>query len=514
MPNVKLQKSLNIAKAKLEQVRGPARKREDAAPVVDAIRAYYADESYAFAIPAHKSGRGSDPRVHDVLGQAFHADISMSEGVDNRHQSWKVQATAQELAAEAFGADQTLFSTGGSTLSVLTAMTAVAGPGETIAVARNLHKSAAAGLIHSGARPVWIEPDYDERWEVAHCVTADAVATALDAHPDAKAVFAVSPTYYGVAGDLRALADACHERDVPLVTDDAWGALYAFHPDLPPAAMQSGVDLALGSVHKSMSGLSQTSFLSIQGDRIDASRLLLAFENFESSSSSALLVSSIDAARRQFVEDGERLIGDALALAGELRGAIAQIPGLDLMGDEVLQRPGASGFDPLHVSFDVTGLGITGYHASDWLRGHHSLAIELADHRRLMAIVSFADDRAAIERLVGALQDLADSHGRNGATVPQLPTAAQLRTESVMTPRDAFYAPTRMVAIEEAAGEIAAEMICPYPPGIPIILHGERYTEAIVDFARQGAAAGFFVEGVVDPSLSQVRVVDRRGGRS
>jgi arginine/lysine/ornithine decarboxylase len=507
--SIKLKKTLNSAKAKLEQAAGPARKSQHAAPVIDAIRNWYAEESHAFAIPAHKGGSGSDPRIHDVLGQAFHADISMNNGVDNRHQSWKVQATAQKLAAEAFGADQTMFSTGGSTLSVLAAMTTAAGPGDTIAVARNLHKSAASGLIHSGARPVWIEPDYDEDWEVAHCVTPDSVRGTLHAHPECKAVFLVSPTYYGVAGDLAAIADICHERGVPLVTDDAWGALFAFHPELPPGAMHSGVDLAIGSVHKSLSGLSQTSFLSMQGDRIDSSRLLLAFENFESSSSSALLISSIDAARRQFVEDGERLIGDALALAGELRAAISEIPGLRLMGDEILARPGASAFNPLHVSFDVTGLGITGYHASDWLRGHHQLAIELADHRRLMALISFADRRADIHRLIGALHDLADNHDRTGSDIPRLPTAAQLRTETAMSPRDAFYAPTRMIPIGDAAGEIAAEMICPYPPGIPVILPGERFTDTIIDFAQQGAAAGFFVEGVVDPSLSKVRVVDR-----
>jgi arginine decarboxylase len=509
MQHVKLQKTVNRAKAKLEQVRGPARRSQGTAPVIDAIRAFHGDESYAFTIPAHKAGRGRDPRVHDVLGDAFRADVAMGNGVDNRHQAWKVQATAQELAAEAFGADQTLFSTGGSTLSVHAAMSAVAGPQDTIAVARNLHKSAASGLIHSGSRPVWIEPDYDEEWEVAHCVTADAVQATLQAHPETKAVFVVSPTYYGVAGDLAAIAGVCHAHDVPLVTDDAWGTLFPFHPDLPPGAIHSGADLAIGSVHKTLSGLSQTSFLSLQGKRVDASRLQLAFENFESSSSSALLVSSIDAARRQFVQDGERLIGGALELASELRAAIAAIPGLDVMGDDVLRRPGASGLNPLHVSFDVTGLGITGYHASDWLRGHHSLAIELADHRRLMALISFADDHAAIQRLIDALQDLAASHDRDSSHIPPLPPAPQLPTDLAMTPRDAFYAPTRMVAIEDAAGEIAAEMICPYPPGIPIIVPGQHFNDAVIQYAQHGAAAGFFVEGVVDPSLSKARIVDR-----
>jgi arginine decarboxylase len=126
-----------------------------------------------------------------------------------------------------------------------------------------------------------------------------------------------------------------------------------------------------------------------------------------------------------------------------------------------------------------------------------------------MALISFADDRAAIRRLIDALEDLAASHGRDGSGIPQLPPAPQLPTDVAMTPRDAFYAPTRMVAVEDAAGEIAAEMICQYPPGIPIIVPGQRFDDAVIQYARHGAAAGFFVEGVVDPSLSEVRIVDR-----
>jgi arginine/lysine/ornithine decarboxylase len=419
-----------------------------------------------------------------------------------------VQSTAQELAAKAFGADQTLFSTGGSTLSVHTALTAVAGPGETVAVARNLHKSAVSAMIHGGLRPAWIEPDYDARWEIAHCVTPEAVAKTLDEHPDAKAAFVVSPTYYGVAGDLRAIADACHERGIPLVSDDAWGAMFAFHPELPPGAMESGVDVALGSGHKAMTSLSQTSFLSVQGELVDVERLQLCFENFQSSSSSALLLSSLDATRRQFVEDGERLLGEALQLARELRIEIGSIPGLDLLGDEVLLAPGAHGFNPLHVTFDVTGLGLTGYEASDWLRGHHGVAIELADHRRLMALVTVADDRRTIDRLVSALHRLAEENSGSENGSAAIPFGRELRTESVMTPREAFYAPTRMTSIAEASGQIAAEMVCPYPPGIPIILHGERYTDPIIEYLQLATAAGAMVEGVVDQSLSKVRVVD------
>jgi arginine/lysine/ornithine decarboxylase len=506
MSSVGLKKTLNRAKAKVEQLRGPARKSPDAAPIYDAIEAFQSEGEYPYSMPGHK-GRAIDPRVEDLLGQVARADISMLNAVDNRHQSWQVLSTAQQLASEAFGAKQTLYSTGGSTLSVHTALTAVARPGEEIIIARNAHKSAISGLIHSGSRPVWIDPDYDHEWDIAHCVTPDAVSQTLDAHPEAKAVFVVSPTYYGVAGDLRSIADVCHAREIPLVSDDAWGANFAFHPELPPGAIESGVDIALGSGHKSMTSLSQTSFLSMQGELVDLDHLQLCFENFESSSSSAPLLASLDATRRQFVEHGEEMLGTALELARELRAAIGTIPGLRLMGEEVLLCPGAHGFNPLHVSIDVTGIGLTGHAASDWLRGHCGVAIELADHRRVMALITVADDRGAIERLIGALQSLAEDRGGSDETI-EVPSPAELRTEAAMTPRDAFYAPTRMVSIGEAIGEIASEMVSPYPPGIPIIVHGERYSHAIVEYLQQITAAGAMIDGVVDQSLSRVRVVD------
>src|SRR4051812_1346861 len=366
--DVDARRSENQQKAEAEADRGPARSESRAAPIGEAIQDFHRRGALAFGIPAHRSGTGDVvPDAAEWAGaDAFRADPGMNNGVDNRHQSWQVEPTAMELFAEAVGADQTLFSTNGSTENVHVAMMTAVKPGETIVMARNGHKSAFSGLVLSGAHPVYVDPVYDARWQVAHGVDPQELERVLDAHPEARAVMMFTPSYYGVSADVSALAEVAHARGLPLMTDDAWGLDYSFCSRLPPSAIESGADLAIGSVHKTLNGFGQTSVLSVQGDLIDTSRLELVFELEQSTSASALLLSSIDAARRQFERDGEQLLGRALDHAERLRAAVRELGGLDLM--ELQPGPGAFAFDPTHVTVDVVGLGLTGFSAADWLR--------------------------------------------------------------------------------------------------------------------------------------------------
>jgi arginine/lysine/ornithine decarboxylase len=500
----------NEAKAEQEAERGPARSEPDAAPIAEAIEAFHARGDLAFGIPAHRAGTGDvTPDLAALAGMdAFRADPGMNKGVDDRHQSWQVEPTAMELFARAVGADQTLFSTNGSTENVHVAMMTAVKPGETIVMARNGHKSAFSALVLSGARPVYVDPVYDERWQVAHGVDPAELERVLAATPEARAVMMFTPSYYGVSADVKALAETAHAHGIPLLTDDAWGLDYSFCSRLPPSAIESGADLAIGSVHKTLNSFGQTSVLSVQGDLIDTERLQLIFELEQSTSASALLLASIDAARRQFQRDGERLLGRAIDHADRLRVAIDELAGLDLMTDDVAGGPGAHALDPTHVTFDVTGLGMTGFSAADWLRQHRGIHVELADHRRLMVLITYADSAANIDRLITALRALArEPETADRGDIPVVPRPADLRMETVMLPRDAFLGTTEMVPWREAVGRVSAEMVCPYPPGIPIVAPGERLTETVVDYLEQMAAAGVMVEGAADETLERLRVV-------
>lgn len=493
-----------------EREQGPARADPATTPIGDAIEAFHARDGIAYAIPAHRSGTGGvRPDAARWLGeQAFAADVGMRTGVDTRNQAGQVEATATELFARALGADLTLFSTGGATQDVHIAMTAAVRPGETVVMARNGHRSAFSGLVHSGAHPVYVDPVYDDRLQVAHGVDPAELERVLDAHPHARAVLVFTPTHYGVSSDVAGLARVAHDHAVPLLTDDAWGLDHAFCSRLPPSSLECGADLAIGSVHKSLNGLGQTSVLSVQGDRIDRTRLRLAVELFRSTSASPLLLSSIDGARAQFERDGEELLGRAIDLAHRMREAVFDLPELVLMGDDVVGSPGAVALDPTHVCVDVTRIGLTGFTAADWLRRHRGIEVELADHRRIMALVTFADTSATVERFVDGLRDLLAAHPERGTDrIPEVPPPAALRMETVMTPREAFLGRTELVDRREAAGRVSAEMVCPYPLGVPVAAPGERLTDVVIDHLGQLAAAGVQVEGAADESLGRLRVV-------
>src|SRR4051795_1195635 len=213
MDAIPVKKAVNEVKASLQQRRGPVRKDQNAVPIADAMRDYWERGMLTFGIPAHNGGRGPAPEFTKWAGlDAARADLPMSHGVDTRDRVWEVQTTAQELFAEATGAKQTLFSTNGSSLSVHVAIMGVVGPGDTIVMARNGHKSSFAGLVLSGARPVYVDPYYDEELEIAHVPLVEDFARALDAHREARAAMIFTPSYYGTNADIRAIADACHAR--------------------------------------------------------------------------------------------------------------------------------------------------------------------------------------------------------------------------------------------------------------------------------------------------------------
>src|SRR4051794_10512440 len=479
------------------------------APVLEAIRAYKASGVTQFSIPAHKRSSAVDDLTLEVLGAAsFDADIPLQKGLDDRRSTKHVLEHAQSLAAAAFGADVSLFSTNGSTLSVQLAITAAVRPGETLAVARNVHKSVVSAVVLSGAEPVWLDPAVDEDNAVAHGVTVDSVEAAFAAHPDIRAVLVVSPTYFGAAADIGGLAEVCPGHDVPLLVDDAWGALCHFHPDLPPAPLGSGADLSVSSYHKSLSSFMQGSIISVRGDRVELDRLRLLMDQFETTSASSLLLASMDGARRHFALHGRELLGETLRLAHRAAADLANLSGLEVFGEELVGRPGVAAFDPTKLTVDVRGIGVPGYEVADWLYENRRVAAELADHAHVMFLITTGDDDRSIDALIAAWRDFVATTAGN-ERLPDVPGADRLLAgaEYVMSPRDAFLGSTKDVKLGDAVGELAAEPVAPYPPGVPVLVPGQRVTAEIVEFLQLGLAEGMLVKGVTDPSLEQLRVV-------
>jgi arginine decarboxylase len=480
------------------------------APVLEALAEFHAQGFLPFNPPGHKQGRGADPRVVDVVGEGvFTSDVLGPNGLDDRLLRHGVLQQAQELMADAVDAEHTFFSTCGSSLSVKSAMLAVAGPHEKLIVARHAHKSVISGLILSGVSPVWVHPHWDGERHLSHPPGPEDVRKAFQAEPDAKGMLLVTPTDYGTCGDIKAIAEVCHEFDKPLIVDEAWGAHLPFHPDLPPWAMDAGADVCVTSVHKMGAAVEQSSVFHLQGGRVDPAVLKAREDLLGTTSASSLVYATLDGWRRQMVEQGEKLLSTALSLAHRVREEIDGLPGLRVMGEREFVGPGrAASFDPLKVVVDLSDLGISGYQAADWLRANKRVTVGLSDHRRIVAIITIADDEHTASVLVAALRDLVGAaEGMQRPPRVDMPRPEDLELRTVMLPRDAFFGETEQVDLDEAVGRVAAEMISPYPPGSPALVPGEVITREVLDYLRSGLAAGMQLPDPADSELNSVRVV-------
>ncbi|MHC5745559.1 MAG: aminotransferase class I/II-fold pyridoxal phosphate-dependent enzyme [Nostoc sp.] len=481
-------------------------------PLLDALKVNAARLHTPFYTPGHKQGEGISQPLADLLGKAvFRADLTELSDLDNLFAPQGVIQEAQQLAAEAFGALQTWFLVNGSTCGIEAAILATCGTGDKIILPRNVHSSAIAGLILSGAIPIFLNPEYDPVLDIAHNITPNAVQSALQQHPDAKAVLVVYPTYYGVCGDLSAIANITHQYNIPLLVDEAHGAHFAFHPELPTPALAAGADLTVQSIHKVLGAMTQASMLHVQGNRIDCDRISKALQLVQSTSPSYLLLASLDAARQQMALHGIMLMSRTLQLAEEARTRISQIPGLSVL--EMPHLGGSPGFvalDKTRLTVTVSGLGLTGFEADEILDEKFAVTAEFASLQHLTFIISLGNTPADIEQLVQGFTTLAKEYHRSNLTVKNqvwLNLDRTLDYALELSPREAFFAVSEILPLTQTNKRICAEIVCPYPPGIPVLMPGEVITKSVLEYLQQIQAMGASISGCNDISLKTLKVV-------
>lgn len=489
----------------------PFGSEQPGAPYLDAVVAYGFRGPGRFHVPGHKGGPGADPGLRFALGdRALAIDVPKDiQGIDLGPSPTPYER-AEHLAAEAYGAERTWFLTNGATQGNHALCLALAPLGASVIAQRNSHASLVDGLVLSGGIPTFVAPAYDGTLGMAHGITPEDLRAALEAHPDARAVFMVSPTYYGMVADVGACARVAHEHGAALVVDQSWGPHFGFHPDLPPGAISLGADAALTSVHKMAGSLTQSAMLHVApGGRVDPDTVDRMMRLLRSTSPSSLLMASLDATRRQLAVHGEALIHETLAAIGRTREKLATIPGIELVGPELVGRPGIADWDPLRIVLDVTGLGRTGYEVSDALRNAYDVHPELATQATLVLIVGIAEDPKALERVAGDIDETAKRIMQAGTTRPVIAPPAALSQQMAVSPRDAFLGDAEVVDVDDAVGRISCESIAGYPPGIPALLPGEEITAETVAYLRELVTTGARLHGASDPRFTRVNVLAR-----
>ena len=476
-------------------------------PLFDVLKEYVDRNTLPFHVPGHKKGLGVDKEFFDFIGaNPFKIDVTVFQLVDSLHHPKGAIKEAQELAAKAYGADYSFFSIHGTTGAIQAMIMSVISPNEKILVPRNVHKSVTAGIILSGAVPVYMTPEVDKTLGIAHGVTPETVEETLKENPDAKAVLIINPTYYGVATDIKKIADIVHSYNIPFIVDEAHGPHLAFADKLPMSALEAGADICTQSTHKIIGSLTQASLLHVKGNLVSPHRVQQMLNLLQTTSPSYILMASLDCARRQIATEGTELLKYAVDLCNYTRDEVNKIPGFYCFGNEIIGKPGSYSFDPTKLTISCRELGMTGYELERILADKYHIQMELADFYNVLAVGSFGDTRAGNELLLTALREISkDNMGKNAAApsffdIPDAPP-------KLLNPRDAFYAEKMSIPLSESIGKISAEFLLAYPPGIPLLCPGEVITEEIIKYVLDLKRANLFVQGTEDHSVSNINVL-------
>jgi arginine decarboxylase len=479
--------------------RDPRDLRGDA-PLLDAWLRFTAQAEAGtltpMCVPGHK-------QRHDLVGPVVAGDAPLYGGLDAIKHADGLRQDAEQRAARLWGADWCRFSVAGSTHGNQALALAVGQPGQEIIVTRSLHRSLLLGLVLAGLRPVWVRPDLDPATGLPGPVPVDAVRAALAAHPAACAVYLGDPSYVGTTGDLTGQAGAAHEAGVPLIVDAAWAAHLGFHPDLPPHAIAAGADAMVTSAHKALPAYTQGALVLARTARLDAARLDRAFEATHTTSPAGAIMASIDAARALLARDGQELSGRLLRGVAAAKDRLRRVPGLG-----VLDGPGV---EPTKLVVLLAGSGATGYAVERDLIDA-GMPVEMADRDTIVPIITLADDEDTVARFADTLAAAVER--RRAAPRRPVPAAAWTITpQQALPPREAFFSPNETLAADAAVGRVSAELVAPYPPGIPVLAPGEVITSAALDALRAALADGGRIAYAADPSLATLQVVSEPRAR-
>ncbi len=477
-------------------------------PLFTALVQHASSKPLQFHIPGHKKGKGMEPEFRDFIGEnALSIDLINIVPLDDLHQPAGIIQQAEKLAADAFGADFTLFSVQGTTGAIMTMIMSVCSPGDHIIIPRNAHKSILSAIILSGAIPVFVTPVKDSKLGIDHGVTKDSVLEALKRYPNAKAVLFINPTYYGTCIDLHEMVELVHSYGIPVLVDEAHGTLIHFHEKLPVSAMQAGADMAATSVHKLGGSLTQSSILNVQGTRVNIARIRTVMSMITTTSTSYLLLASLDAARKQLVMNGRQLAEEVIRLANYARDKINAIPDLYCYGEEICGSEEVFDYDSTKLCIHLGGLGITGFEAEMWLRQNCNIEVELSDLHNILCLITLGDTEREVGELLFALVKMSSAFSDRSGKIQSSSIPIPDSPKFILSPREAFYADTEYVPFSRSSGRVITEFIYVYPPGIPILIPGQLISQEVISYIIQHIETGLPVKGPEDLNIRSVKVV-------
>lgn len=484
-------------------------------PFVEALEAYRKEHFVPFHTPGHKIGVEAPQLLKDWMGPALPYDLGVMYALDDLHEPERELKAAQDLTANLYGADCCWFSINGTTALIEAMIMGTVGPDETIIIPREAHRSVISGLVLSGAKPVYMDCQFDERWGIPLGASLEDAVRTMEEHPEAKAILLVYPNYYGVGVDIVNIVKEAHKRGLIVLVDEAHGPHLPFSEKLPIEAVAAGADLVAQSTHKSVGSLTQTSWLLGQGDKISQRRITQMHQMLQSTSPNYIFLASLDMARHQLATGGKKLVSSTVDLSLYLRSELNKISGISTMEYTDIQDRVVN-YDCTKVLIDAKDLGLTGVEFERILRDYH-IEVELVQAHHVLVLITIGDTKDSVDALIKAVQAVSNevlcggssAVGTNDEVVQSLSKGSALlpRPHVRVTPRNAMYAKREQVPLSEALHRIAGETIAYYPPGIPCVAVGEVISESVLQYIENRKALGYAPNGADDMTLETIWVL-------
>ena len=480
--------------------------KQNKVPIFDTLLGHAKRNVTSFHTPGHKNGKGIDPVLKEVTGDGLYKfDVTVFDEVDSLHDPVGPIKKAEELMAEAYGVKHSLFLVNGTSVGNIAMFLSACDPGDSIIVSRSSHKSIMGGIILSGVWPIWLQPTIDQNLDIIFNSTYEEIKNALEMYPEARAVFLTSPTYNGVATEVKKIADLCHRKGKILLVDEAHGPHLKFNDKLPMSAVDAGADLCVQSTHKILSALSQGSVLHHNSKLVDINRVKKIVSMLQTTSPQYLTLASIDLARRQAVLHGKEMFDKVIEAAEWARKEINEkIPNMRCLTKADIKDRNFD-LDLTKITINVTKTGLSGYEVDSILAKEYNIQVDCSDTFNLIAIMGIGSDMDDVQKLVAALKDISKKYkGTQKNWILKIPSLA---TEMVMTPREVFLShDIKKIPLAKSVGHVSAQVLTPYPPGIPVVIPGERISKEICDYLVEMASKGIRISGQEGDILKMVKV--------
>lgn len=473
--------------------------KQNETPLIDMLKNFGKISPHYYCVPSHHLGHGADENFLNLVGsQMLGFDVTETPLTDDLHEAEGAIKKAEQLASDLFNSDRTFFLVNGTTCGNEAMVISSVCEGEKILVARNCHKSVLMGLIISGATPIYIEPEKSTDFHTFGSISPKKVKEAFELNPDIKAFIMTSPTYYGICSDIEKIAEICHLYGAMLLVDEAHGAHLNFSDILPKSAISSGADMAAQSIHKTLGSMTQSSMLHIKSKIADISKVDAALKIVQSTSPSYILMASLDGARHNMAVNGKTAVSNMIRCADYLRKGLNSI---DKVHCPYEISNSVFAIDKTRIVFSIDN--VSGFSVSDLLLEKHNICTEMADDRNVIAVIGHGDTLDDMDYLINAVNDIAETAYKEDLFPYDFPAVPPM----AITPRKAFFAHSQSISLEKSCGMVSAEMIAPYPPGIPIIYPGEIITEDIHKFIMQAVKGGNHIHGFSDKTMKTIKVI-------